>query len=90
MKELISNLLTAARLISLFYLFKIFLSSFFSLKRTQGSWELIVARKWKTMYTFPSNEWYREVWAIAINNKLRCNIKGKGLISKNICVDIWG
>ena len=58
-KELITNLLTAAR--------------------------LIIARQWKSKSEFQMDEWYNEIWNIAINDKLTCNLKvKKGELKKNI------
>ena len=51
---------------------------------------LIVARNWKVKDDFQSDEWYREVWIAAINNKLTCSIALKGLINKNNFIHIWG
>ena len=31
---------------------------------------LIIERKWKVKYDFQLNEWYKEIWNTAINDKL--------------------
>ena len=64
-KELITNLLTAAR--------------------------LIIARNWKSKYELCLEEWYKEVWNIALNDKLTCSLKvKKGELKRDIFYDIWG
>ena len=64
-KELITNLLTAAR--------------------------LIIARQWKSKSEFQVDEWYNEIWNIAINDQLTCNLMvKKGELKKNIFYEIWG
>ena len=52
---------------------------------------LIIARNWKSKSEFRMEEWYNEIWNIAINYKLTCNLKvKKGEIKNNNFYDIWG
>ena len=52
---------------------------------------LIIARNWKSKSEFQMEEWYNEIWNIAINDKLTCNLKvKKGEMKKNNFYDIWG
>lgn len=50
-----------------------------------------IARNWKSDHNIPLSDWYRDIWDIAINDKLTCNINVmKGIITKDVFVDIWG
>ncbi|XP_078238100.1 cation channel sperm-associated protein 1 isoform X2 [Pogona vitticeps] len=64
-KELITNLITAAR--------------------------LIIAGQWKLKTELQIEEWYKEIWNIALSDKLTCNLKmKKGELKKNNFYVIWG
>ena len=48
---------------------------------------LIIAKNRKGKYDFQITEWYNEIWNIAINGKLTCDIKlKKGLLNKTIMI----
>ena len=39
--------------------------------------KLIIARNWKSKLEFQLEEWYNEIWNLAINDKLTCILKVK-------------
>ena len=52
---------------------------------------LIIAKQWKLKTEFQIEEWYKEIWNIAINDKLTCNLKiKKGELKRNDFYEIWG
>ena len=52
---------------------------------------LIIARNWKSKLEFQMEQWYNEIWNIAINDKLTCNLKvKKGKMKRNKFYDILG
>ena len=51
---------------------------------------IIMARNWRNENQFNLEEWYRELWDMAINDKLTCDMKiSRGQMKNNDFKKIW-
>ena len=51
---------------------------------------IIIARNWKNENQVNLEEWYTELWDIAINDKLTCDMKiRRGQLKNNYFKKIW-
>lgn len=50
---------------------------------------LVITGHWKVKYDLQLQEQYKDIWNIAINDKLTCNLKVENdLLNKNMFIDI--